>query len=128
MLGMRKRGIEINVIRGRADDEQVIAKASGSDFVTARAVAPLAKLGRWCAPLIRTGGQLVALKGESAPQELERDGVALAKQGLVDARFDTVEVPGADPTYLISATKSPSNAGPTRKARRDKLGPDKRGK
>ncbi|HJE90175.1 MAG TPA: 16S rRNA (guanine(527)-N(7))-methyltransferase RsmG [Dietzia timorensis] len=125
-IGLREAGIDVDVIRGRADDAHVIERASESDVVTARAVAPLAKLAGWTAPLIRPGGQLIALKGESAPEELERDAWALRKHGLVDETFDTVEVPGADPTYLIIATKSARSAGPTKKQRRDKLGADKR--
>lgn len=126
LLGMRAEGIDIQVVRGRADDANVVAIAKDSDVVTARAVAPLAKLAGWSSPLIRTGGQLVALKGESAPQELERDSSALKENGLIDARFETIEVAGADPTYLISATKSASGAGPTKKGRADKLGKNKR--
>lgn len=126
MLGLRDAGIDVQVIRGRADDTHVIESASESDVVTARAVAPLAKLAGWTAPLIRPGGQLIALKGESAPEELERDVWALRKHGLVDEVFDTVEVPGADPTYLIVATKSARSAAPTKKQRRDKLGANKR--
>ena len=122
LLGLEEEGIDIRVIRGRADDSNVVDSVSGSDVVTARAVAPLAKLAAWCSPLIRVGGQLVALKGESAPQELERDASALKSNGLVDPKFETVEVPGADPTYLITATKSQGGANPTKKGRRDKLG------
>jgi 16S rRNA (guanine527-N7)-methyltransferase len=55
------------VVRARAEDlhGQVLA-----DRVTARAVAPFEKLARWCLPLLRPGGALVALKGESVAAEL----------------------------------------------------------
>lgn len=115
-------GIDVRVIRGRAEDEHVLRDANESDAVTARAVAPLAKLAGWCSPLIRTGGQLIALKGESAAKELERDGAALARCGLREARFSTVEVTGADPTYLITASKMPKGSGTNKKRQRDKLG------
>lgn len=128
VLGLKEAGIEVRVIRGRAEDADVVAGAKESDVVTARAVAPLAKLSAWCSPLIRQGGQLIALKGESAPKELERDASALRKNGLVDAHFETVAVPGADPTYLITATKSGTTAADTRKVRRDKLGTSNRRK
>ena len=45
--------------------------AGDVDAVTARAVAPLDRLARWTLPLLRPGGQLVALKGASAGTELQ---------------------------------------------------------
>lgn len=70
------------VVRGRA--EQVIAECGGADVVTSRAVAPLDKLAAWSAPLLRIGGELLALKGSSAADEIVRDGAAAALVGLVD--------------------------------------------
>ena len=43
-------------------------------MVTARAVAPLDKLARWCLPLLRPGGRLLAMKGSSAAEELAAAG------------------------------------------------------
>ena len=40
------------------------------DIVTARAVAPLETLLPWCAPFVRPGGLVVALKGPSVADEL----------------------------------------------------------
>ena len=40
------------------------------DVVTARAVAPMDRLVRWALPLVRSGGRLVALKGQRALEEL----------------------------------------------------------
>ena len=54
-------------------------------FVTARAVARLDKLARWCVPLLEPGGTLVAMKGRSAAEELAADRPALVRLGLVDA-------------------------------------------
>ena len=42
------------------------AVPSRFDVVTARAVAPLARLARWGLPLCRPGGMLLAMKGKSA--------------------------------------------------------------
>jgi 16S rRNA (guanine527-N7)-methyltransferase len=58
----------VTVVRGRAEDQAGRAQA---DVVTARAVAPLGRLARWTLPLLRPGGQLLAMKGESAADELE---------------------------------------------------------
>ncbi|MTB89446.1 16S rRNA (guanine(527)-N(7))-methyltransferase RsmG [Aeromicrobium senzhongii] len=56
----------VTVLRARA--EEVSEKY---DVVTARAVAALDKLGRWCMPLVKPGGFLLALKGRSAAEEVE---------------------------------------------------------
>ena len=58
--------------------------------MTSRAVAPLAKLAGWSAPLLKVGGRMVALKGESAVDEVERDRAALRKLGFDDVRVETV--------------------------------------
>lgn len=53
------------------------------DLVTARALAPLAVLAEYAAPLLREGGVLVAWKGRRETEE-ERDAAAAAEQlGLV---------------------------------------------
>ena len=60
-------GTSIKVIRGRAQDLKTKA-----DYVTARAVAPLEKLKKMAWPLIKPGGALLAMKGESAVVEMEK--------------------------------------------------------
>lgn len=74
-------GIGMTVLRGRAEDGGVRRQLPPADVVTARAVAPLAKLAGWCLPLLLPGGQLVALKGESASEELTRDADAVRRLG-----------------------------------------------
>jgi 16S rRNA (guanine527-N7)-methyltransferase len=58
-------GTEIEVIRGRAQDVKKTA-----DYVTARAVAPLEKLKKMSWHMVKTGGALLAMKGESAAAEM----------------------------------------------------------
>jgi 16S rRNA (guanine527-N7)-methyltransferase len=48
------------------------------DVVTARAVAPLERLVGWTLPLLRPGGQLLALKGRTAADELTAARPAIA--------------------------------------------------
>ncbi len=72
----------VTVHRGRAEE---LAGAVSAPYVTARAVARLDKLARWCIPLLEPAGTLVAMKGRSAVQELADDRPALVKLGLVDA-------------------------------------------
>jgi 16S rRNA (guanine527-N7)-methyltransferase len=59
-------GTSIEVIRGRAEDVK-----KSADFVTARAVAPLEKLKKMSWHMVKTGGSLLAMKGESAASEME---------------------------------------------------------
>lgn len=71
-------GLEnVTVERSRAED------ASGSfDVVTSRAVANLDKLARWCMPLVRKpGGVMLALKGQSAADEVQAATATLHRFG-----------------------------------------------
>lgn len=97
-------GIEVRVVRGRAEEKAVIAEVGGADVVTSRAVAPLAKLAGWSAPLLRTGGRMVALKGSSAAEEIERDEKALAKLGFTNVHVEVVSAADAEETRLVIAT------------------------
>ncbi len=72
----------VTVHRGRAEE---LAGTLSAPFVTARAVARLDKLARWCVPLLEPRGTLVAMKGRSAAEELAEDRRALERLGLVDA-------------------------------------------
>ena len=74
-------GLPVEVERGRAEEPAVRRRWEGADVVTARAVAPLHRLARWCLPLLRPGGVMVAVKGESAPEEARRDVAAVARLG-----------------------------------------------
>lgn len=58
-------GTSIEVIRGRAQDVK-----KSADFVTARAVAPLEKLKKMSWHMVKTGGALLAMKGEGAAAEM----------------------------------------------------------
>jgi 16S rRNA (guanine527-N7)-methyltransferase len=78
-------GLDAKVIRGRAEEPNVRRVLTGADVVTARAVAPLAKLARWCLPLLRPDGLLLALKGASAVEEIDRDAAAVRAAGGVSA-------------------------------------------
>lgn len=76
-------GLEIEVIRGRAQDVK-----KSADFVTARAVAPLEKLKKMSWHMVKTGGSLLAMKGESAATEME----GMAKATLHEIRLEGIEL------------------------------------
>jgi 16S rRNA (guanine527-N7)-methyltransferase len=85
------------VLRARAED-----KASAgirADIATARAVAPLDRLIGWAAPLLRPGGQLLAIKGQSAAEELAAARPVLSRLGVRSA-----EVLQAGHGRVVSAT------------------------
>ncbi len=69
----------MSVLRSRAEDV-----TSRYDVVTARAVAALDKLARWCMPLVRPGGMLLALKGRTAADEVATARATLARLGAGD--------------------------------------------
>ncbi|WP_158850437.1 16S rRNA (guanine(527)-N(7))-methyltransferase RsmG [Saccharothrix deserti] len=115
--------LKITVIRGRAEEGPVRDQLSGSDVVTARAVAPLERLTRWCLPLLRPGGRLVALKGESAAEELERDAEAVRRAGGVRPRVitcggDVLELPTT--VVLLERDEQASRREGARRKRKDR--------
>jgi 16S rRNA (guanine527-N7)-methyltransferase len=73
-LGLTDR---VEVLRGRAEDQAGL----GVDVVTARAVAPLDRLAGWTLPLVRVDGVLLALKGDTAAEEVLASQQALEKVG-----------------------------------------------
>ncbi|MTD56148.1 16S rRNA (guanine(527)-N(7))-methyltransferase RsmG [Amycolatopsis pithecellobii] len=73
--------LDVRVIRGRAEEKVVRAEIGTADVVTARAVAPLARLAGWCLPLLREGGMMLAVKGASARDEVTRDAAAVSRVG-----------------------------------------------
>ena len=86
------------VVRARAE-EKAASGISGADVATARAVAPLDRLVGWAAGLLRPGGELLAIKGQSAAAELEAAGPVLSALGVRSA-----EVLQAGHGRVVSAT------------------------
>ncbi len=79
-------GLDVDVVRGRAEDPDVRRTAGEADAVTSRAVASLDKLARWSLPLLRQDGRLLAIKGERAADEVDEYRRVLTKLGAADAR------------------------------------------
>jgi 16S rRNA (guanine527-N7)-methyltransferase len=77
----------VTIRRGRAEEPDVRAELGGADIVTARAVAPLDRLAGWCLPLLRPGGRLLALKGDTAAAEMAEARAAIARFGGTSARL-----------------------------------------
>lgn len=99
-------GLDVRVVRGRAEQSDVVHEVGGADVVTSRAVAPLAKLAQWSIPLIREGGKMLALKGISANDEVSRDLTSLTRVGA--GKLDIVECGSSFlsiPTIVVSAER-----------------------
>jgi len=108
-----------NVKVRRARAEEVAADMS-MDVATARAVAPLERLAKWALPLLRPGGELLALKGERAAAELDEAKPVLDRFGVRTAELLQVGRGKVDPpTTLVRvvAERAPRRAKGSRKKR-----------
>lgn len=76
----------VEVVRGRAEDVRGTLRAP---VVTARAVAPLGRLAGWAMPLTTAGGQVLAIRGERAREELAESGGDLERAGVGHASVVT---------------------------------------
>lgn len=89
----------VTVVRGRAEEVSDVVTA---DVVTARAVASIDKLVKWCAPLLAPGGRMVFLKGRTAADELDRAKYVLRKHSLTGTVHSAATVAGVEPTTVVS--------------------------
>ena len=87
----------IRVHRARAEEV-----AEVFDVVTARAVSALPNLLRMCVPMTKHGGEVIALKGSKAAEEIQDTKKLQKKLGI--ASFEIVRVGGeflTDPTLVV---------------------------
>ena len=84
------------VLRGRAEDH-----LARYDVVTARALAPLGRLVEWCDPLRGTGGEILALKGRSAGDELAAAAPVLARLRLTGQVLTVRAHQDAEPATVV---------------------------
>lgn len=89
----------VTVVRGRA--EEVMGKLPTVHVVTARAVAPLDRLAAWGIPLLRPYGEMLALKGDTAEEELKSAATALSKLGAVETSILHVGEGIVDPLSTV---------------------------
>jgi 16S rRNA (guanine527-N7)-methyltransferase len=90
------------VVRARAE---ALADQSGFgrayDVVTARALAPLDRLLGWARPLVRPAGQVLALKGATAANEVAAASRQL--QAWSDVEVLTLISAAGEPTWVVRA-------------------------
>lgn len=87
----------VRVHRARAEEVTEVF-----DVVTARAVSALPNLLRMCVPMTRHGGEVIALKGSKAADEIQEAKKLQKKLGI--ASFEIVRVGGeflTDPTLVV---------------------------
>ena len=94
-----------NVTVARARAEEVHGELI-VDAVVARAVAPLDRLYRWTAPLLKPNGVLVALKGARAEQEISESAAVARKFRLQPATaHEAPTIDGLDATRVVVARR-----------------------
>jgi len=111
----------VAVVRQRAEERA--RSRPMRDVVTARAVAPLARLAAWSLPLLKPGGVLLALKGSSAGVELGEAQQVIGKLGGVGAEVVSIGGGVVDPATTVvrifsaaarSGGRSPVRGGSSR--------------
>ena len=98
-------GLGLEVVRARAEE---LHGEREFEVVTARAVAALDKLARWTLPLVQEEGLLLAMKGSSAADEIEKAQKVLTKLGGIDpaiTRYGMGEV--EVPTTVVQVRRRP---------------------
>ncbi|MEU6860287.1 16S rRNA (guanine(527)-N(7))-methyltransferase RsmG [Glycomyces sp. NPDC046736] len=94
--------VNVEVLRARAEEVDPQGRA---DVVVSRAVAPLGRLAGLCLPLARVGGVMMAVKGQSAGEEIERDAREIKRAGGGPASISVCgEGKLAEPVFTVPAT------------------------
>jgi 16S rRNA (guanine527-N7)-methyltransferase len=85
-----------SVLRARAQDAVLRA-----DVATARALAPLDRLAELAVGLVRPGGMVLAIKGQTAADELKKARPVLKRLGVRDAKVVRAGQGKVDPATTV---------------------------
>jgi len=96
----------VTVRRARAEEVAGLLKA---DALTARAVASIDKLVKWCLPLLSETGHMALLKGRTAPDEIERAKYVLRKAKLSAEVLMAPTLVGLEPTTVVLISRETTN-------------------
>lgn len=92
----------VEVVRARAEEARITPYL---DQVTARAVCSLTRLIPLAVPLVKSGGELLFLKGSNVAAEIEAAGKVIRKAHLVDVEVVTLGTElGTEVTRVFRAT------------------------
>lgn len=112
----------VMVLRGRAEERAVRDAVEERDAVVSRAVASLDKISRWSFPLLRSGGRMLAMKGERAQVEVDEHRAAMIGLGAKEVRVVRCGVNYLAPpaTVVLALRGEPTRVrrGPTRRPTR----------
>ena len=85
---------DVSLVHGRAEEVGKNPQFREKfDVVTARAVAAMNVLTEFCLPLVKVGGQFVAMKSEKAPEEVKNAQYAIETLGGAIKQQESVELP-----------------------------------
>jgi 16S rRNA (guanine527-N7)-methyltransferase len=103
--------IDVTVVRGRAEERAVREQVGEMDAVVSRAVASLDKITKWSMPLLRPGGEMLAIKGERAEDEAREHRRVMASLGAADVRVMKCCADFLDPpaTVVVASRRSPGD-------------------
>lgn len=96
----------VTVRRARAEE---VAGDLKADALTARAVASIDKLVKWCLPLLSETGHMALLKGRTAPDEIERAKYVLRKAKLSAEVLMAPTLVGLEPTTVVLISRETTN-------------------
>jgi len=96
----------VTVKRARAEE---VAGELKADALTARAVASIDKLVKWCLPLLSETGHMALLKGRTASDEIERAKYVLRKARLSAEVLTAPTLVGLEPTTVVRIARETAN-------------------
>ena len=95
----------VEFAKERAEEAARKAWREQFDLASARAVAALPMLAEYCLPLVKVGGNFLAMKGSSGEEELAAARGAIKKLGGEYKETRTLHLPGGDTRTLILCKK-----------------------
>jgi len=96
----------VTVVRARAEEVPWSIRA---DALTARAVASVDKLVKWCLPLLSETGHMALLKGRTAADEVDRAKYVLRKARLTAEILTAPTLEGMEPTTVVRISRESAN-------------------
>ena len=98
-------GLEAEFLKERAEEAARKQWRERFDTATARAVARLNKLAEYCLPLVRVGGYFLAMKAESAAEELQEARPAIERLGGEVVGLRRFSLPEGDERGIVIVKK-----------------------
>ena len=96
---------DVTTVHKRAEEGAREKYRESYDFAVARAVANLNVLSEYCLPYVKLGGNFIAMKGQSAAEELKSAEKAIKILGGEVAKFDSFEIEGCGQRGIINIKK-----------------------